>query len=70
MNEGTLSSFTWTCMICGKERPDADISVYKRRMEVTAGFLTEVNIRYCNDKYMCLDWAKKAPTMKDLKAAK
>ncbi len=45
---------TWSCMVCGKERPDDKISVYTE----SKGELT-VNIRYCNDNPSCKEGAPK-----------
>ncbi len=41
---------TWKCHICGRERPDAAISVWKteRPLGNTGATITE-NVRYCND---------------------
>ena len=43
---------TWTCHVCGDERPDEKISVRKKK-----GYLGEVrvteNVRYCNDRMAC-----------------
>lgn len=50
-----FSAMTWTCMICRKERPDAQISVAHRPFR---GFPdTQVNVRYCNDDQDCIDQA-------------
>lgn len=52
---------TWKCHICGRERPDALIGVYKRDMSLEnnfpAGTITE-NIRYCLDTPSCSKGAK------------
>ena len=47
---------TWTCHICGKERPDDKISV--RSKDTSAKFNLPVgsmkqNVRYCNDNLRC-----------------
>ena len=48
-----MDDLTWTCHVCGEERPDAAISVY-RRTEVAKGGLTITqNVRYCNDRSDC-----------------
>jgi hypothetical protein len=47
-----LSKLTWTCHVCGDERPDAQISVAKfhaRPRRVAIGF----NVRHCNDRAQC-----------------
>lgn len=54
-------NLTWTCHICGRERPDASISVDKHdessRHSLPPGTVTE-NIRYCNDNPYCANAAK------------
>lgn len=50
-SEGYLD-MTWTCHICGDERPDEFISV--RQHETTVGGLSvQQNVRYCNDRVAC-----------------
>jgi hypothetical protein len=57
-----LTNLTWHCEICGKERPDAYISVHKvdmsHRFGLTPGTVYR-NIRYCNDNKECIDGAVK-----------
>lgn len=52
---------TWTCHVCGDERPDEKISVQKndRSAEygLPAGSMVE-NVRYCNDRASCREGAK------------
>ena len=46
------SKLTWTCHVCGEERPDAQISVAKYHAiheRVPVGY----NVRYCNDRPDC-----------------
>lgn len=54
-------NLTWTCMVCGDRRPDAQISVYKRDISAhygaELGTVTE-NIRYCNDRPSCVAGAE------------
>jgi len=52
---------TWTCHICDEERPDAQISVFKRTYPIAdaPGATMQENIRYCNDRESC---AKAAET--------
>lgn len=48
---------TWTCMVCGAERPDAAISVAHRPLKgMESAFIlgTRVNVRYCNDNPECV----------------
>ena len=52
---------TWTCHICGEERPDACISVSTR--DTSADYNLPVgtmkqNVSYCNDKKECTEKAK------------
>lgn len=49
-----LRSLTWTCHICGAERPDEKISVHHRPLPGKLGeWGGRENIRYCNDDYRC-----------------
>jgi hypothetical protein len=47
---------TWACMVCGYERPDARISVYRRPMSRPDDVIPDVrvNVRYCNDRAGCI----------------
>lgn len=52
---------TWTCHICGAERPDEKISVYTT--DTSADFnlppgTMKTNVRYCNDNPDCIEAAK------------
>lgn len=49
-----LSDLTWTCHICGEERPDDKISVKTKPLIKNGHQLGEQNIRYCNDKEKCI----------------
>lgn len=53
------SAMTWTCMVCGDERPDAAISVAKRDLsndgQIVPG--ATFNLRYCNDRADCTEKA-------------
>lgn len=53
------SSVTWTCMVCGVERPDAFISVRRREVEHNGKIVPGVpyNQRYCNDRPDCTAYA-------------
>ena len=42
---------TWTCHICGKERPDEKISVLTYPLKDFVG--AECNVRYCNNTGTC-----------------
>lgn len=53
-----FANMTWKCMICGDERPDAQISVAQRHGEGKwEGFIW--NVRYCNDRTPCITSAHK-----------
>lgn len=52
----------WTCYICGRERPDARISVFKIDLRFDYGLpegAMQQNIRYCNDNPDCTEKAEK-----------
>lgn len=53
-----MENLTWTCHICKEERPDANISVFKKPLEINGQVMGEQNIRYCNDKSECLEGCK------------
>jgi len=44
---------TWTCHVCGDERPDEFISVAKHKHLYPNGFEIQNNVRYCNDRKAC-----------------
>ncbi len=48
-----LTLLTWSCMVCGVERFDAQISVAQRTLTRHGGSLT-FNLRYCNDRPECI----------------
>lgn len=48
-----MRGFTWTCRICGAERPDVRIDVASAQ-GLFAGALATVNVRHCNDRVDCL----------------
>jgi hypothetical protein len=51
-----FDSMTWTCMVCGDERPDAVISVAYRPIPGLEDRFPEgarVNVRFCNDRPDC-----------------
>lgn len=55
---------TWTCMVCGRRRPDARISVCKidrSWIHRLPPWTFSVNIRFCNDSNEC---RRKAPEHK------
>jgi len=47
-------ALTWTCHVCGEDRPDERISVHHRD-EKLAGQTVATNIRYCNDRSACIE---------------
>ena len=52
-----IETCTWTCHICGEERPDKFISVDSRRINF-GGLWMIHNVRYCNDNPECYARAK------------
>lgn len=57
----SIDELTWTCHICGDERPDAKISVHKRDTSAEYGLpegTTQENVRYCNDRPACVEGAQ------------
>jgi hypothetical protein len=50
-----LRTLTWTCMVCGDERPDAVISVTHRQLRGLEEQFPAArwNVRYCNDRPQC-----------------
>lgn len=49
---------TWTCHVCGEERPDDLISVHKTTTVTERGIRIQQNVRYCNDSPSCAEGAK------------
>lgn len=45
---------SWTCHICGDERPDERISVRQHITNADGGFTVTQNVRYCNDRTHCI----------------
>lgn len=52
-NTDEATGLTWTCHICGDERPDKLISVLSYPIFEGA----KRNVRYCNDRVACLEGA-------------
>jgi hypothetical protein len=50
---------SWVCHVCGRERPDAKISVWTEEFDYSDrwGIPVEINIRFCNDRSACRDGA-------------
>ena len=66
MNEGT-----WTCHVCGRERPDERISVFKSDRSAAFGLppgSVGQNVRYCNDRVTCLRDAPKVDFLRKVSA--
>ncbi len=53
-----MSELTWSCHVCGRERPDAMISVKSRRVMFYGGVTAQENVRHCNDRQSCIDGAE------------
>lgn len=53
-----MKGTSWTCHICGRERPDDKISVVSKPIVFEGRCIGEQNIRYCNDNEECM---RKAP---------
>jgi len=53
-----FKDLTWTCQICGQERPDERISVVTKPLVINGQTVGEQNIRYCNDRAACIEGAK------------
>ncbi len=56
MASESIGELTWSCHICGEERPDARISVVKTDTSDQYGLplgTVEQNVRYCNDNPDC-----------------
>lgn len=52
---------TWTCHICGEERPNDKISVLSTDLSAEYGFppgTVQQNVRHCNDDVRCCDRAR------------
>ncbi len=47
----SLTELTWSCMVCGDERPDARVSVAHMRFAALEDH--QVRVRYCNDRSAC-----------------
>lgn len=50
-----MKYIAWTCHVCGRERPDAAISVRKRPLIYQGKYVGTQNIRYCNDRAECIE---------------
>lgn len=53
---------TWTCHVCGDERPDRNVSVYSLDISAEHGLREGImvqNVRYCKDRPRCVRRAPK-----------
>lgn len=52
-----MNEITWTCHVCGRERPDDRIAVYRtdlsREFGLEPGTIGQ-NVRYCEDNADCI----------------
>lgn len=53
-----IDAGTWTCHVCGAERPDRLISVERHERELAPGIPVTENVRYCNDRQGCREGAR------------
>lgn len=59
-----LDSLTWTCHVCGEDRPDRLISVLRTEVPF-GGRMVAQNVRYCNDRPGCAAGAPKVRFLRD-----
>lgn len=50
-------NLTWTCHVCGEERPDRFISVFTTQV-LFGEIPIKQNVRHCNDRTECIEGAK------------
>lgn len=63
-SEAKRMRITWTCHVCGRERPDDKIQVYTTDLSHEFGLeigTLRQNVRYCEDNAECVI---KAPTIR------
>lgn len=65
----TSDSLSWTCMVCGVERPDKCIDVFTQESTLELGVRMRVNVRYCNDNSECEALAPDIALMETLSGA-
>jgi hypothetical protein len=53
-----IAPLSWTCHVCGRERPDQFISVFQKSIILFGDTPATQNVRFCNDRAEC---AKTAP---------
>lgn len=67
-----MTELTWTCHVCGDERPDRFISVCVKDVGPEFGFypgIMKQNVRYCNDREYCKEQALSIRLIKIRKGA-
>jgi hypothetical protein len=47
-------ALTWSCHVCGEERPDAAIGVFKREHLIEGRVEVTENVRHCIDRADCV----------------
>jgi NMD protein affecting ribosome stability and mRNA decay len=64
-----FEGLTWTCHVCGRERPDALISVAHVVCDTgeADGIPVTANVRYCNDRQACYAGVEELSFVKSLK---
>jgi len=55
-------TITWTCHVCGDERPDDKISVFST-IRLIGDVPVTHNVRYCNDRPACITGSTKVDFM-------
>lgn len=60
-----MDELTWTCHICGEERPDDKISVTTHPLIYNGQRIGSQNVRYCNDRTSCAEGAEEKRFMED-----
>ena len=57
----TFDMGSWTCHVCGEDRPNEKVSVLKtdhsKEWNLPPGTVMQ-NVRYCNDNPACIEGAK------------
>jgi hypothetical protein len=64
-----FEDLTWTCHVCGKERPDDRISVAHVDVPMKGGSVVTVNVRYCNDRQACYAGVEETSLVKSAREA-
>ena len=53
-----MQGLTWTCHVCGENRPDNKIAVFKKPLVIKGNVVGSQNIRYCIDRPECREGVK------------